>query len=568
MQTRSLTPLIYVGYLIPASVVVVFIWKFYVNVPYMDQWELVPLFEKVMHGQASFGDFFVRHNEHRIVIPRLIIVALGLASQWTIALELASSGLLALITIGLLLFLSNGVTITKHSALSLIAGLTTSVVFWSLIQQENWLWGFQISWFLVNACFVGAIAYLKQADFSCKPNAGFKALVPAALLCGMASFSSGQGLFTWIALLPSLVQRVWDVPQRSRAIGLWLAAFLLTALLYQVGYTAGPTQSGPISLPAVGLFWSYWLGLFGNALLYRSPQAYLFGWLLVVNWVGFAGLFIQQFRRLGDQLAPWISLGLFALMVAGVTAIARAEELGVKQALSSRYTTISILLVIAVIQLWRVVIQERHLLEWPIRHPLTTYAGISSLLTLLVTISSINAIPAAQTYQTRLQRAETCLELGVDRAPDDCLKILYPIAAPVRQRFQTLVSLGLRPAPEPIRIHEQPNQTWGKMDTIPPILPVKYACNTCDPVTIQGWAAGPQAAHDSAFVFLGQTPDRLLGSGTLRPNQKSGSWPRSWRIKLKPTDLPSGRLILRAWIYDPQQHRLVRLPGERILQVE
>lgn len=568
MQPRSLTRLIYVGYLIPAIVILGCVWQFYVNVPYMDQWELVPLFEKVIHGQANWGDFFARHNEHRIVVPRLIIIALGLVSQWTIALELAISGSLALITMGLLLWLGQSFPLTKPSALAGKAGLATSIVFWSFIQQENWLWGFQISWFLVNACLVGAIAYFSQANFRPQSHFEFKVLFPAALLCGIASFSSGQGLFTWIAVLPSLVRQVWDHPQRSRAIGLWLVAFLLTALLYQVGYNTGTTRPSPTSLPSVGLFLSYWLGLLGNALLYRSPQAYWFGCLLIVNWVGFAGLFIQQFRRLGHQLAPWISLGLFALIVAGVTAIARAEELGVKQALSSRYTTIAILLVIAVIQLWRVVIQERHLLEWPIRHPLTTYAGISSLLTLLVTISSINAIPAAQTYQTRLQRAETCLGLGVDRAPDDCLKILYPIADPVRQRFQTLVRLGLRPAPQPIRIHEQPTQTWGQMDSIPPILPVKRTCNSCAPIAIQGWAAEPQASHNAAFVFLGQTPDRLWGSGTLRPNQQSGSWPRSWRIRLKPADLPSGRLILRAWIYDPQQHQLVRLPGERILQVE
>jgi hypothetical protein len=38
-----------------------------------------------------------------------------------------------------------------------LANILTCMLVFSLVQWENWLWGFQIAWFLINACVAIAI---------------------------------------------------------------------------------------------------------------------------------------------------------------------------------------------------------------------------------------------------------------------------------------------------------------------------------------------------------------------------------------------------------------------------
>ncbi|HAN73960.1 MAG TPA: hypothetical protein DCQ63_06465 [Planktothrix sp. UBA8402] len=85
-------------YLIPILVVTGFIIYFGVNVPFYDQWVVPALLEKTATGTLQFKDLFELHNNHRILFPRLIFIALGFISSWNIKLELFFSLCLAIIT--------------------------------------------------------------------------------------------------------------------------------------------------------------------------------------------------------------------------------------------------------------------------------------------------------------------------------------------------------------------------------------------------------------------------------------------------------------------------------------
>src|SRR4051794_35333507 len=53
--------------------------------PLMDQWngEAANLYMPYLHGTLSFGDLFTPHNEHRIVLTRLLtLLHLELAGEW------------------------------------------------------------------------------------------------------------------------------------------------------------------------------------------------------------------------------------------------------------------------------------------------------------------------------------------------------------------------------------------------------------------------------------------------------------------------------------------------------
>src|SRR5580765_154272 len=67
--------------LAPFLVAAIYIARFGVNVPYLDEWSMPYVFRMVREGTHGFGDlFWPPNNEHRIVIPKMIWTGLGFLS--------------------------------------------------------------------------------------------------------------------------------------------------------------------------------------------------------------------------------------------------------------------------------------------------------------------------------------------------------------------------------------------------------------------------------------------------------------------------------------------------------
>ncbi len=62
---------------LPALISFVFVAVYGVNVVFMDQWDFVPLFDKLYTGSLTFSDLFAQLNEHRFLTYRVIMLALG-----------------------------------------------------------------------------------------------------------------------------------------------------------------------------------------------------------------------------------------------------------------------------------------------------------------------------------------------------------------------------------------------------------------------------------------------------------------------------------------------------------
>jgi hypothetical protein len=80
----------------PFLVVVVLLLRYAVNVPYLDQWDLVPLVDKAYTGRLSLAELWAPHNEHRIFFPQLIMVGLARLTHWNIGYELGVNLVLAM----------------------------------------------------------------------------------------------------------------------------------------------------------------------------------------------------------------------------------------------------------------------------------------------------------------------------------------------------------------------------------------------------------------------------------------------------------------------------------------
>ena len=164
-------------------------------VPIMDQWdgEGATLFKPWLEGTLRLSDLFQPHNEHRIVLSRLLALGLlALNGQWDAQLEIAVNALLCgamavLIAVALVKLLGPGL----RTLIALVIGL------WSALPygHENTLWAFESSFYFLLFFSPLAIWGLGLHPlFSWRWWAGAAGLLLACL-------SMASGFFAALALL-------------------------------------------------------------------------------------------------------------------------------------------------------------------------------------------------------------------------------------------------------------------------------------------------------------------------------------------------------------------------------
>ena len=191
-----------------------------VTVPFMDQWDLVPLLEKAHAGELGLSDIWTQHNEHRIFFPRLLMLALASLTHWNIMYELYTNMILAGLILLFLYSLLNK-TYGNYTPSWLIVVL--SFLVFSPAQWENWSWGWQIQIFL---SVLGTVAAVWSV--SSWPSQ-LKGVIIGIVAAVIASYSFNNGLLTWIVVgMILLVKR----ERKWKDISLWIAAFIVTTVLY------------------------------------------------------------------------------------------------------------------------------------------------------------------------------------------------------------------------------------------------------------------------------------------------------------------------------------------------
>jgi len=74
---------VFLATLLPASMIVALIFHYGVDVPYWDEWSLIDLLSKAHTHQLSFADLSAQHNEHRLIFPKLLFLALDQVNHWS-----------------------------------------------------------------------------------------------------------------------------------------------------------------------------------------------------------------------------------------------------------------------------------------------------------------------------------------------------------------------------------------------------------------------------------------------------------------------------------------------------
>lgn len=413
-----LTELLHHGWAVPLVVLVHLVQESWVNVPHSDQWSFA-LDMREWDGAPGFSELASFHNEHRLLFPRLLMVVLARLTDWDTRFEMAASVILAVV-IFLALKRLLGTTLCLDRLNTGIASAATALLVFSPLQWENWLWGWQVQWYLSVAALVTSLLVLHSWPAGRAP---WEAVVVASGAAVVGQYSLASGTFIWGSALVVLLaqRRYW------KFVPAWVVVAGVSTALYLNGYTR-PRGHPPLAdlgdLDALLVYLSTYVG--------RSVTTH--------GWADVAGLLVAAtgvvvvhrlvaVRASLPRCAPWVGILLFASCSAAATALGRTG-FGVDQSGSSRYTTISSLLTLSVCALASIAINEGGRQPGKVTARRQIAAGSTPFV--LVAVLLIGAAPSA-IEQMRAEggqraRARACVARA-DVESDPCLDELPPFSA-------------------------------------------------------------------------------------------------------------------------------------------
>jgi hypothetical protein len=404
----------------------IFVVHYSVNMPYEDDWTVVPLIHSAIHGHLSFSDLWTLHDENRMLVPNAIFVALGVATHDDLIALTALSAVLFIATYFLFLLIFSSYI---RRPLTPASVLLVGVLWFSVAGWNNALWGFQLAWYLILFFLMAMMALLV---FRRPRSLAFPMAIVAAVL---ASWSFLHGLVLWPV---GFICLVWSLPidprqwtRRSRTeVVVWVGSSLVTAATSLWGYkfgTLGCNVAGKVSFNCSGSVSSYAQGhpaRVGEFVLVSLgeviPNSHagtlwlngLLGALLLIA-AGFVIFRSIQHRHDGRNCLP-VALLTFGLLDDLLIASGRAQFL-TELAPSSVYTMPNLVILIALVSyLWSAVLTS---VDW--KHSFRNRLILTSVVGFVavqVVISTNAGIHGARYFDRHLTTGAR-LVVNLDRIP-------------------------------------------------------------------------------------------------------------------------------------------------------
>ncbi len=330
---------------VPFFFLLVMVLKYSVNIPFMDQWGMIFLFEHYYSGDLSFMDFWVQENEHRLVFPKLIFLGLGIYSKYNVTYEMFTSLVIAcLIYLTIIMHINRNKEIFNIKKSYRWLWIILSLFIFSLSQAGNWLWGFQIQWFLnILAVIAGAfiIANFPINLFTISLTACFGII---------ATFSLASGILYWIIIQFILI--AYKHKSRSSSLPrygyMWFITSVCILVIYLIDYHTPRNHPGLLeflhipfqSLAYIAAYIGSPLSCFGKIF----PLAVIIGSLGIGFYVYFLvnKISCDSFQKFRSS-SFFLILGMYGILSSILTCVGRVGFDGPKQALVSRYTTVAII---------------------------------------------------------------------------------------------------------------------------------------------------------------------------------------------------------------------------------
>ena len=332
------------------------VWANYaVNVPKWDDHPLKGFLANVEQKPSFFdkiGQFFLQHNEHRIVYDRLITwldyTLFGKLSY----VHLMAVGNLSLIGLLVIFGLVLGQSVTKpgwyptrRSPVNWVDSLIylppVAFLLLNLSQWENMFWGMAaVQNFTVLFWVVWTIYLLSFT----------RHFGAALLLAVVATLTSGNGILVWpVGLFLLLLQTVSRTSVTLKSVLIWVIGAIITISLYFLNYTKPPANP-PIQSTALELI-KGWLAFNGSAAEAFSVRpivitCVVLGGLSLVLVLGICLHILRNWlSRFPLSSLDYFFLGMAAFLVGTSLVVAWTRTgFGLPTLLTSRYKPYSLLL--------------------------------------------------------------------------------------------------------------------------------------------------------------------------------------------------------------------------------
>ena len=543
-----------------------------VDTPYMDQWEVEPLFAHLRAGSLSLSDLLALQNESRMVVPRLVFLALGVPTGWNLRLEMLPGFALACFNAAALYRLDRGALGgPRVGALGRLA--LSSFLLFGPIQYENWFWGHQVAIFIPVSCLLGTLLVARgQAGPGVK--IGF-----AAALALVATFSFANGMLLWL-LAPAalLLDPAGSTLRKRKYAALWCALAILALGVYFGGYARPENQHGMGEAPILDVP-LYFLALLG------SPLGQGVGWTGFEASVGFGAAAVALFAGAAALLlrlrfdaallaggAPFLLLGAYSLVTAAAPTAGRSGS-GLAFALSPRYATNAVLLSVSLVHLLGLLLPAAAR-EGTLRLTPARAAGVAAALATAALfagfLTSSRAMLRAENWRVRRLEGRACLAF-LDIAPNETIlrTHVYPDLEVLRERAREADRLGLlRPAL--VRPEALPHLLGGAADRASGSF--HQASPEGDAVRCGGKALLPRRGEPADGVLVGfiggDGLPRVLAVAqtskirvTIDPPTADFRRHEEWECRIPQASIPPEIRNLRAWAYDAVEGRAFPLPG-------
>ncbi|MGF1458810.1 MAG: hypothetical protein ACFBSG_07265 [Leptolyngbyaceae cyanobacterium] len=573
IQKNNLTASIYcLLALIPAVFGFFFIRQYAVDLWFWDEWELIEFVADARESGPTLSTIVAQHNEHRIASLKVFSWLFSyFPGGWSAQSRMFVSYLVVLVTYGLL----TGLILKQHTLLHAAAKsaasahvwglsvLLTGILLFSPVQFENWLWGFQIPWFLVNCLLVAAVFLLNEFFQNRHPWSFLGALG----CCWVTSFSLAQGLIVWLACLPMFLTSQLTYKGRLQWTAVWLGSTAIAVCSYIWGYQK------PGGHPSTNLVWQkpgvaidYFLNQVGGTFGRVELPPVVTGPLLVLLYAGLTIWLFRQRQVLKDSALPWASIGLFTILCAWMITVGR---MGFGAGVASRYTTVYLMLPIAVVNLLRLLVGSRTLAPQRLR----LAVAIAFLLGFLV--SSVvqgyeNGLKDSEAMKLARYRGQACLAIYGSLEPAVADECIYSLVSPLPDLAVRVANevqaqgIVAEPLIGQVKQEAHSSVTASVVDTVE-ISPEGF-------LRLTGWVYSNGHPGVVVLAWNDQRPFSYIVDVNQRRNDVAAAYSRDylksgWTVAISIGDIPQDASSIAVYFYDLERRALVKLEQVAIPQM-
>ena len=140
---------------VPALFAAWLVFRYGLDVPFWDEVTIAGYLEELRHDRLTLEALFGQHNEHRMLVPRALQLAVARTVGWdTRYLMWFTQGILLIMLSGCIVLWRR--TIVSRTPWALLSLVLVSALLFSPGQHQNLLWGFQICFYVAPACLLAS----------------------------------------------------------------------------------------------------------------------------------------------------------------------------------------------------------------------------------------------------------------------------------------------------------------------------------------------------------------------------------------------------------------------------